>query len=166
MGWPLIAGAIMGATALYKGMKETLPKYDMTGMNAALDMINKQYNDVNQYFNEAGSAFEGQYKRYYGETMSDAISTMANQGIYESPVSERQLGRIRTGLAETYATGKSQLAGQKLSAMSAIDQQKVTYYQNLANIQYNRDLAKYQRRMSLFGGIGGIGTALMGMGKE
>lgn len=159
-------GAILGGISLGAGLLGTLttktPKYNMSAMNEALALIEKQYGQVEEYFKEAGSAFETQYGTYYGQQVQDAVSSLASRGIYESPVSERLLGRIRTALAETYATGKSQLAGQKMQAISAIDQQKIGYYQNLASIQYQQALAKQQKKAQAFGMLGGVGGALLG----
>lgn len=159
-------GAILGGISLGAGLLGTLsqktPRYNMSAMNQALALIEKQYGQVEEYFKEAGAAFESQYGTYYGQTIQDAVSSLAGRGIYESPVSEQALGRTRTALAETYATGKSQLAGQKMSALSSIDQQKIGYYQNLANIQYQQALAKQQKKASSFGMLGGLGGALIG----
>ena len=159
-------GAILGGVSLGVGLLGALsqktPKYNMSAMNEALALIEKQYGQVEEYFKEAGAAFESQYGTYQGQTMQDAVSALASRGIYESPVSERSLGRTRTALAETYATGKSQLAGQKTQTLSAIDQQKIGYYQNLASIQYQQALAKQQKRSTAFGMLGGLGGALLG----
>jgi len=118
------------------------PKMNMGPMDEAYALINKQYNAVNEYFANADESYETQYGNMYGNEMTDAINAMAGSGIFESPVSENALNRKRAALAETYAMGKSQLAGQKMSAIGAIDQQKVSYYQNLANMQYQQELAK------------------------
>lgn len=93
--------------------------------------------------------------------MQNAVNALAGSGIYESPVSENQLNRTRQALGETYAAGKSELAGQKLAATSAIDQSKISYLQNLSNIQYNRAMAKQANRSSLYGTLGGLGAALL-----
>lgn len=118
------------------------PKMDMGAMDQAYALINKQYQNINEYFTSAEQSFETQYGSMYGVEMTDAINAMAGSGIFESPVSENALNRKRTALAETYAMGKSSLAGQKMQAIGAIDQQKVSYYQNLANLQYQQELAK------------------------
>lgn len=160
-------GAIIGGLSLGAGLIGSLtqrtPKYDMSGMNQALALIEKQYGNIEEYFNEAGGAFEEQYKSYYGRSMQDAVSNIASRGIYESPVSERALGRTRTALGETYATAKSELAGQKLQAVSAVDQQKIGYMQNLASLQYQRQLARQQKKAQGFGMLGGLGGALIGL---
>ena len=162
MALPLLAGGLL-AGGFLGALSQKTPKYDMRGMNEALALIEKQYGDIEQYFQEAGSAFEEQYKNYYGQQIQGAVSQLANQGIYESPVAEKALGRQRTALGEAYATAKSQLAGQKLSALSAVDQQKINYYQNLAQMQYQRQLAKQQKKASIYGSIGGIGAGLLGL---
>lgn len=131
-------------------------------MNQALDLINKQYSAISSYYDEAGAAFEQQYKGLYGQTMQNAVNALASSGIYESPVSQNQLNRTQSALAETYATGKSQLAGQRLSAESAVDQQRISYYQNLANLQYQQARDKAARKSGLFGSIGGLGGTLLG----
>jgi hypothetical protein len=156
----ILGAALMGA-GLLGSLTQKKPKYNMGAMDEAYRLIEKQYGDVNAYFNEAGTAFEGQYKTYYGQTMQDAVGAIAGSGIYESPVSENYLNRQRTALGEQYATGKSQLAGQKMSALGQIDQQKVTYYQNLANIQYQKQLQKQQSKSQMFGTIAGLGAALI-----
>jgi hypothetical protein len=135
----------------------------MGAMNEVQALIQKQYGDVENYFKEANQAFETQYGQYYGGQMGDIVNQLAGQGIYESPVSERALQRQRQALADTYATGKSQLAGERMSAIGAIDQQKIGYLQNLANIQYQRQLAKQQKQSSVFGGVAGLGAALIGI---
>ena len=152
--------SIVGAIGAF-GQKT--PRYDMSGMNEALRLIEKQYGDIETYFKEASGAFETQYQGFYGQTMQDAVSNMASRGIFESPASERGLSRTRRGLAETYATGKSQLAGQRLSAIGSVDQQKAGYLQNLANLQYSREMAKQQNRASKWGALGGLGGGLMGL---
>lgn len=158
-------GAIIGgaslATGLLGSLKSKTPKYNMAAMNEALNLINKQYTDTESYFNEANRAFESQYGSYYGQSMQDAVNALANTGIYESPVSENQLNRTRKALAETYAAGKSELAGQKLSATSAIDQSKISYLQNLSNLQYNKALAKQSQRSSLYSTLSGLGAGLL-----
>lgn len=158
-------GAILGAASLGAGLIGSLtsktPKYNMAAMNEALKLIDKQYTDTESYFNEAGRAFESQFSTYQGQTMQDAVNALAGTGIYESPVSENQLNRTRTALGETYAAGKSELAGQKLAATSAIDQSKISYLQNLSNLQYNRAMAKQANRSSLYSTLSGLGAALL-----
>ena len=153
----LAAGGLLG------GLFQKTPKYNMGAMNEVQRLIEKQYGDVENYFKEANSAFETQYGQYYGNQMGDIVNQLAGHGIYESPVSERALGRQRQALADTYATAKSQLAGERMSAMGAIDQQKINYLQNLAGIQYQRQLAKQQKQSSVFGGLAGLGAALTGI---
>lgn len=164
---PIIGGAMLAgglAGSLFGGKKSNKGyKSAMASMSEAEKLINQQYGNIEEYFNQAGSAFETQYKSYYSQQMQDAINTLAGTGIYESPVAERSLGRQRQALAETYATAKSQLAGQKLSAIGAVDQQRISYLQNLAQLQYNKQLAKQQEQSQIFGTIGGIGSALLGV---
>ena len=158
-------GAILGAASLGAGLFGSLtsktPKYNMAAMNEALNLINKQYTDTESYYNTANQAFDEQFGTYKGQTMQNAVNALAGSGIYESPVSENQLNRTRTALGETYAAGKSELAGQKLAATSAIDQSKISYLQNLSNLQYNRAMAKQANRSSLYGTLGGLGAALL-----
>jgi hypothetical protein len=118
------------------------PKMDMGPMDQALSLINQQYQNVNQYFTTADTSFEAQYSNFYGQEMTDAINNLAGSGVFESPVSENALNRKRTALADTYATGKSSLAGQKMQALGSVDQQKISYYQNLANLQFQEGQAK------------------------
>jgi len=162
MAFPVLAGAMI-AGGLIGSLSQKTPKYDLGPTKNALAMIEKQYADIEQYFNETGAAFEQQYKGYYGQSMQNAVSDLASRGIYESPVGEQSLGRTRTALGEQYATAKSQLAGQKMSAVSAVDSAKVGYYQNLAQIQYQQQLAKQQKKSGIFGTIGGIGGSLLGL---
>jgi hypothetical protein len=130
-------------------------------MDRALALINGQQSNINDYFNTADTSFETQYGQLYGQAMTDAINAMAGSGIFDSPVSENALNRTRTALANTYATGKSQLAGQKMAALGGIEQQKVNYYQNLANLQYQDQTNKQQEKMQTIGAIGAIGAALI-----
>lgn len=153
----LAAGGLLG------GLMQKTPRYNMGAMNEVQRLIEKQYGDVENYFKEANAAFETQYGQYYGGQMGDIVNQLAGQGIYESPVSERALGRQRQALADTYATAKSQLAGERMSALGSIDQQKINYLQNLAGIQYQRQLAKQQKMSSVFSGIAGLGAALTGV---
>ena len=132
-----------------------------SAMDQALSLINAQSANLNSYFDTANADFETQYNSFYGQTMQDAFNALSNTGIYDSPVSENALNRKRTSLAQTYATGKSTLAGQKLSAESSIDQQKVGYYQNLANLQYQNTQAKQQSKNQLYSTIGSVGAALI-----
>jgi hypothetical protein len=129
----------------------TPPSRDMSGMDQALAMIESQYGNINKYFEQAGKDLETQFGALKGRTMTDAVNTLATTGIYDSPVSEYQLNRTRQGLEETYSTAKSNLAGQKMSALSGIDSQKIGYYQNLADMQYQDSLTKYQSKMQLIG---------------
>jgi len=157
-----ILGGISLATGLLGSLTQKTPKYNMSAMNQALAMLEKQYKQTEDYFAEAGTALEEQYGTKYGQTMQDVYSSLASRGLYESPVSERAAGRARTALGETYAAAKSELAGQKLSALSQIESQKIGYYQTLANIQYQQALAKRQKRSSGFGMLGGLGGSLLG----
>ena len=162
MALPVLAGAmILGG--LYGASKQKVPKYDMSGMNAALDLINKQEANLGEYFKTAGSAMEQQYGRLYGDEMGQAINMAASRGIYESPIAQKGIARKQAALAETYATAKSQLAGQQMQAQAGIDQQRVGYLQNLAGLQYQRQVAKMQGQSQLFGQIGGLGGALLGL---
>ncbi len=158
----MIAGGLAGSIFGKKGSKKAY-KQAMGSMNQAGSLIEQQYGNVENYFNEAGSAFETQYQGYYTQQMQDSINAIAGSGIYDSPVSENYLGRNRQALAQTYATGKSELAGQKMQAMGSIDQQKVAYLQNLASLQYNKAMQKQQQQSQMFGAIGGIGSSLLGM---
>lgn len=156
-----IFGGIMLGAGLIGAMSQKKPKYDSGPMDEALKLIEAQYGNVNTYFNEAGTAFEGQYQHYYGQSMQDAVNAIAGSGIYESPVSQNYLNRQQMALGETYATAKSQLAGQKMQALGSVDAQKISYYQNLAAIQNARAQQKSQSNQQLFGAIGSIGAALI-----
>lgn len=132
-----------------------------SSMDQALALINKQSASLASYFETANNEFETQYKQFYGTTMQDAFNALASTGVYDSPVSENALNRKRTSLATTYATGKSTLAGQRMSAESAIDQQKVGYYQNLANLQYQESQAKQAAKNQLYSTAAGVGASLL-----
>lgn len=157
-----IGGALMVA-GLIGSMSQKTPKYNMTAMNEAAALIEKQYGNINEYFTQADQAFEGQYKNLYGTTMQDTVNQMAGSGVYESPVSQNALNRTQMALGEQYATGKSTLAGQKMQAMGSVDTQKISYLQNLASIQYQQAQAKAAKKSNVFGAIGGIGGALIGL---
>ena len=161
MGILGIAGGALLGGGLLGSLTSKRPKFDSSAMDEAYNLINSQYGQVNDYFNEANTAFEGQYQNYYGQEMQDAVNAIAGNGIFESPVSENILNRKRSALSEQYAAGKSQLAGQKVSALGTIDAQKISYYQNLANLQYERAQQKQQSQSQMFSAIGGIGMALL-----
>lgn len=144
--------------ALGLGKVFSPPQRDQSAMDQAMAMIQQQYGNINAYFEQANKDLETQFGAMRGRTMTDAINALAGSGVYESPVSEYQLNRTRQGLAETYATAKSSLAGLKMSALSGIDQQKIGYYQNIANQQYQDALVRYQNRMQLIG----AGASLLG----
>ena len=162
MALPLLAGGLMAA-GLFGSLTAKRPKYDSTAMDNAYRLIQDQYANVDKYFNEAGTAFESQYKNYYSNTMQDAVNKLAGSGLYESPVGQKQLNKQQVALGETYMAGKSELAGQKMQAIGSIDQQKISYYQNLANIQYQQQVEKANRKKGLFGAIGGLGGSLLGI---
>ena len=158
---PVLAGGmILGG--LYGAAKQKLPKFDMSAMDEAYRLIEKQTGQVEEYYKEAGGALEQQYGNLYGQTIQDVVNAMATAGIYDSPVSQSVMARQQQALGETYATAKSKLAGERLSALGAIDQQRVAYKQQLANIQYQQALAKQQKKAQVYGAIGGIGRALLG----
>ena len=163
MAWPVIAGAVLSAGGLLGALGQKRPRYNTAAMQEVEALINKQYANVQKYFEQANTAFEGQFNTYYGNTMQDAVSKLASSGIFESPISEKQLARQRTALAESYAAGKSELAGQKLTAESSIDQQRINYLQNLANVQYQNALAKQQQKSQIYGIMGGVGSAMLGV---
>ena len=123
-------------------------------MDAALQTINQQYADIENYYSQASDDYDTQFKQQSGLAMTDAINSIATNDVFESPVSERALNRTRTALNEQYAVGKSTLAGQKMSALGSIDAQKVSYYQNLASLQQS---AKNAKRSSIMQGIGAAG---------
>lgn len=167
MALPVLAGALMaggliGSLSGNKGRNKAY-KAALGSLQQAGQLIDRQYANVNDYFNQADTAFESQYKDYYGTQMQDAVNALAGSGIYDSPVSELSLGRTRKALAQSYATGKSELAGQKMQALGSIDQQKISYLQNLASLQYNKQLSKQQEQSQLFGAIGGIGGSILGL---
>jgi hypothetical protein len=120
-------------------------------MANALQAINDQYAQTSNYYDQASTDFETQFQQQYGQTMTDAVNNMASNDIFESPVSEKALNRTRQGLNMQYAVGKSALAGQKMSALSSIEGQKIGYYQNLASLQQSAANAK---RSSIMQGIG------------
>ena len=168
MALPLLAGGLIAgglAGSLFGSKKASKKAYKaaMASMGQAGQLIEQQYTNVENYYNQANTDYETQYKSYYGQQMQDAVNAMAGTGIYESPVSEFSMGRTRQALATTYATGKSELAGQKMQAMGSIDAQKIGYLQNLASLQYNKALAKQQSQSQMFGLIGGLGTSILGM---
>lgn len=156
-----IIGGISAGVGLLGALSSKSPKYNSKSLKVVLDLIDKQEQNINQFFEEANKSYESQFANYYTTTMGQTANQLANLGIYESPVSENKLNRIRTTLAETYMAGKSELAGQKLSALSSIDQQRINYYQALSNAQYQNQLSKYQKSQSIFGAIGGIGGSLL-----
>lgn len=158
---PLLAGGMMAA-GLIGASSQKMPKMNMSAMDEAYRLIQSQYGQTEQYYGEANTALESQYGNLYGQTMQDTIGALANQGIYESPTSQNVLNRQQKALGETYATAKSQLAGQKMATLGAIDQQRVAYQQSLAQMQYSRALAKQSKKASMFGALGGLGSALLG----
>lgn len=162
LGGALLAGGAIGS--LLSGNKAAKKAYKaaMASMTQAGSLINQQYGNVDKYFTEAGSALETQYGSYYSQEMQDAINSLAGTGIYESPVSENVLSRKRKALGETYAAAKSELAGQKMSALSSIDSQRINYLQNLASLQFNKQMAKQQYQSQIWGTVGGLGGALLG----
>ena len=130
-------------------------------MASALQTINQEYANISNYYDQASTDYDIQFKQQAGQTMTDAINSMAGNDVFESPVSERALNRTRTALNTQYAVGKSTLAGQKMTSLSAIDAQKVSYYQNLASLQLS---AKNAKRSSIMQGIGaGAGLAAMAL---
>ena len=134
--------------------------YD-SAMSQALALINSQTDAVNGYFQQANQAFGQQYNNYYAQTMQDAVNSLAGSGVYGSPVSENMLGRTRTNLAQTYATGISTLAGQKVTAEGGIAQQKVGYYQTLGGLAAAAAEAKEQRKSQMWSTIAGLGSSLI-----
>ena len=130
-----------------------------SSMNDALAAINQQYADINNYYDQANTAFESQYKSYYGQNMTDTVNSMAQNDIFESPVSEKALNRQRQALTEQYATAKSTLAGEKMSALGSVNAQKISYYQNLASLQLQQKTAK----RSGIGQLIGTGAGLAAM---
>ena len=161
MALPVVAGAMM-VGGLVGAFSTKRPKMDMSGMNEAYRLISEQYGKIDNYFNEAGTAFESQYQGYASNTMQDAVNRLAGSGLYESPVGQKQLNRQQVALGETYAAGKSQLAGQKMQAIGQVDQQKISYYQNLASMQNQKAQQKYQSQQQMWGTIGGLGGSLLG----
>ena len=161
MALPLLAGALIGG-GLLGGLSQKTPKFDMSAMDEAYRLIEEQSANTESYFKEAGSALETQYGNLYGQSMQDVINAVSSAGIYESPVAQNVIGRQQTALGETYAAAKSKLAGERLSALGSIDQQKVAYKQQLANLQYQKALAKQQKKSQIFSTMGGLGSALLG----
>ena len=155
LGGGLLGGGLLGS------LTQKRPKFNSSAMDSAYSLINDQYNQVNDYFNQANTAFEGQYQNYYGQQMQDAVNAIAGNGIFNSPVSENALNRNRMALSDQYAQGKSQLAGQKMQALGSIDQQKIAYFQNLANLQYEKAQQNQQSNNQLFSTIAGVGLALL-----
>ena len=133
-----------------------------SSMNNALAAINQQYADINNYYDEADKAFETQFSSYRGQSITDAINSMAQNDVFESPASERSLNRARQGLTEQYATAKSTLAGQKMSALGSVTAQKVGYYQNLASLQMQQRASKRSGMKSVLGAVGGVLGGIVG----
>ena len=156
-------GLGLSAVGLLGSLTQKKPKYDMSAMNSAGALIEQQYKNVNDYFTQANTAFEGQYSHLYGTTMQDTVNQMAGSGVYDSPVSQNAINRTQMALGEQYATGKSTLAGQKMSAIGSVDSQKISYLQNLASMQYQKAQEKAQRKRGMFGTIGSLGGSLMGL---
>lgn len=124
-------------------------------------MLDEQYSNLQAYYATANTEYENMYNMNYGQVMTDAINELAGTGVFESPVSEQALGRTRTALATQYATGKSQLAAEKMRAESTIDANRVQYYMNLANLNLQQQQAKAQAKSQLLGTAGGIAAALL-----
>mgnify|MGYP003610437339 CR=1 FL=1 len=163
LGGAMLAGGLAGSLFGNKKSSKKAYKNAMAQMSQVSDLINQQYQNVDTYFNQANQDFGTQYQDYYSTQMQDAVNSLAGTGIYESPVSEMSLGRTRKALAQTYATGRSELAGQKMQALGSIDQQKINYLQNLAQLQYGKAMQSQQSQSQMFGMIGGLGTSLMGL---
>ena len=158
--FPLLGVALM-AGGIIESLTHKAPKYNSSAMAPAGSLIEQQYGNINDYFDQANTAFEGQYSHYYGQTMQDSVNNIAGSGVYESPVSQNYLNRQQMALGDTYSTAKSQLAGQKMTAIGQVDQQKIGYLQNVAQMQYQRQLQQSQAKNNMFGAIGGIGSALL-----
>lgn len=159
-----LLGAVIGAgvgtaASLLSGPTPTM---DMSGYTSAYNLINKQASDIDKYYQEADTSLESQFKSYYGQQMQDTVNALAAHGTYNSPVSQLQLNRTTQKLADTYANAKSTLAGQKLSAESNIETQMANYQMNLANAQYQQQLADYNSKNSLISSIGGLVGGVIG----
>jgi hypothetical protein len=157
LGGALAAGGLIGS--IFSGGSGDGGAQD--SLAKAMELIEGQQTSLNQYFRSANTALESQYKTYYGQQMQAAVDALAKSGIYGSPISQKRQNRTMQALADTYANAKSQLAGQQMTAQGSINAQKVSYYQNLANIQYQKELANAQSESAMWSGIGGIGSALL-----
>lgn len=161
---PQIIGAglsIAGALGAFGGKRDNSAAD--AAMQKALALIQGQQAGLDKYFKSANTALESQYKTFYSQTMQDAIDDIARRGIYGSPVAQKRQARITQSLADTYASAKSALAGQKVQAEGQINQQLVGYYQNLAQMQFQEGMAQAAGQSQLFSGIGGIGAALLSL---
>jgi len=149
------------ALGLFGALKQKTPKYNTGYINDALNMLQNQQKQLDDYFSNLNSLYEQNYKIEYGQGINEAANYLANNGIYESPVSENLLNKQREALAQQYAMGKSDIMGQKLNAQSAIEQQRLAYMGRLADANYQNELAKMQKRQSIIGGIAGLGFGLL-----
>ena len=135
--------------------------FDYGLMDEAATLLTKQTNNINEYFNTASKDFDTQYASQYGTEMGDAINAMAGSGIFDSPVSENALNRKRKALGEQYAVGKSALAGQKMTALGQVDQQRISYYTNLSNMRYQEQQAKVNYKQQNTAMMGSMAAALI-----
>lgn len=158
---------ILGGAGLVGGLLgslgQSMPEYNMDAMSKAYELITKQQENINKYFNIANTALESQYKTYYGQSMQAAVDALAKQGIYGSPIAQKQQNRTIQALGDTYANAKSQLAAQQTEAQGSINAQLVNYYQNLANVQFQSGMAQAQGEGQKWGALGMLGGALIGL---
>lgn len=158
---PAIGAALMIGGTLASALQKR-PKADTSSLDAIAGMLEQNYKNIGDYFNQAEGDLATQYGSFYGNEMESAVNALAGSGVFDSPVSEKALQKKRLALAETFAGAKSQLAGQKMQAIAGADSQRIAYLNQLANANYQESMADYEQRKNMWGTIGSLGSSLTG----
>ena len=150
----LIAGGLSTAAGLAGSLFSKPQRMNIPDIGAELARIRA-------YYDQAALVARQGITQRAGEARGQTAANLAARGVYSSPVSENSFGRLEAekqrNLAESDASigmGSAQAQAGALGTLFGANQQAQ---------QYNAQ-QQAQRQAAIYGGLGSLGTSLLGFG--
>lgn len=154
MAWPIYAATALQAAGTARSLLSK-PK------SISVPDISGELARIRAYYDQAAATARANLKQEAGEQRGLAASNLAARGIYSSPVSENVFGRMREALGRDIATSEANIGvqsanaqAQALGALLGANQQAQ---------QFNAQ-QQAQRQAAIYGGLGSLGSSLLGFG--
>ena len=137
--WIPIALAAASLYSSYRAGKTKMPKIKAPAFDYGAELAN-----LDKLYSEAGTEITRQVGEQGAQMRKQTAEGLAARGIYSSPVSEASFAQVQKGQQSALSSALANLATEKGKTRSSLFQNLLDYNSKVAQMQYQRNLAKYQ----------------------